>query len=138
MSSIKRQIFGFLAAAALAGIMAIPASAESPEAFAERVGKTQGVSAVVNLREDKSLGAIAIAILPELLANKAAAEPALREIGRFAAAGGFRATVVTPTQADNDFVAATLKGSGVARISTQVMADMVSIKTSRIFLSPAP
>jgi hypothetical protein len=138
MGTIERQMFGFLAAAAVVGMMAMPAGAETPDVFAQRIGKTQGVSAVVNLREDKRLGAIAIAVLPQLLADRAAVEPALREIGKFAAGGGFRATVVTPTQADSDFVVATLKATGVTRISTRVMADMVSIKTSRIFLSPGP
>lgn len=112
------------------------AAAETPQEFAKRLSKTQGVSAVANLREDQTLGSIAIGLLPELLADRAKAEPLLGEIGGYAAAGHYRATVVTPTQADNDFVSGKLKAAGVAQITPKVMADFVSIKTSRVFLIP--
>ena len=138
MERTGRSMAAMLAAVVIAGLSAAPVRAESPEAFAKRMGVIKGLSAVVNLREDQRLGGIAFALLPELLAQRGAAAAAVGEIGRFAAANGFRVTVVTPNQPDNDFVVAALKDAGATRITTRVMADMVSIKTSRIFLLPEP
>ncbi|HWS12697.1 MAG TPA: hypothetical protein VN279_07870 [Rhodocyclaceae bacterium] len=126
----------WVALTALFWSLASGAAAETPQEFAKRLSKTQGVSAVANLREDQTLGSIAIGLLPELLADRAKVEPLLGEIGSYAAAGQYRATVVTPTQADNDFVSGKLRATGVAQITPKVMADFVSIKTSRIFLIP--
>jgi hypothetical protein len=118
-------------------VTSVMAAGESAEAFAGRIAKKPGSAAVVNLREDKSLGAITISLAPEVLADRASLQDLLAEIARFARDNELRATVVTPTKADNEFVVETLKSHGVARIKTQVMAEMVSIKTTRIFLSPA-
>jgi hypothetical protein len=112
--------------------------ADTPEEFARRVGKTKGASAVVNLRQDNSLGAIAIALAPQLVADRASLEPLLAQVGEFSAGRKFRATVVTPDPADSEFFVARLKAAGVPAVKTQAMADFVSIKTTRIFLSPAP
>lgn len=126
-----------LSLGAVLAIGVAAAGAETPEDFARRVGKTKGASAVVNLRQDKSLGAIAIALAPQLVADRPGLEPLLAQIGEYAAAARMRATVVTPLAADGDYLVATLKAAGVSQIKTQAMADFVSIKTSRIFLSPA-
>jgi len=127
-----------LTAAVLASSLAGQARAESPQEFAQQLSKTKGVSAVVNLRESGSLGAIAIALSPQLVGDRPTLEAVLVQIGRFAVAQRMRATVVTPNQADNDFVAEKIKVAGVSSVTTRIMAEDVSIKTSRIFLSPAP
>lgn len=116
--------------------LSLAVGADTPEEFARRVGQTKGASAVVNLRQDNSLGAIAIALTPQLVADRASLEPLLGKVGEFAAGRKFRAIVVTPVAADSEFVVARLKAAGVAQVKTQAMADFVSIKTTRIFLSP--
>jgi hypothetical protein len=125
-----------LAAVALLWLWAVGAAAETPDEFAKRLSKMQGVSAVANLREDRTLGSITISVLPELLADRAKVEPLLGEIGRFAVAGQYRATVVTPTQRDNDLIRGMLNAAGVHHVTPKVMADIGSIKTTRIFLIP--
>lgn len=130
-----------LRAVALAAVLSTSAAAihaESPDAFATRVSKVPGSAAVVNLREDKSFGAITLSLAPQLVADRAALQPLLADIAKFAREHELRATVVTPNKADSEFVVEALKTQGVARIKTQPMAEMVSIKTTRIFLSPAP
>lgn len=117
--------------------IAVAAGGDSPEDFARKIAKTKGASAVVNLREDKSLGAIAVALDPALVAERERLEPVLAEIGQFAAARQFGATVVTPKAADAVFVVGKLKAAGIERVKTQPMAASVSIKTSRIFIVPA-
>ena len=138
MNGSRRWALCLLTAAVLASSWARQAQAESPQEFAQQLNKTKGVSAVVNLRESGSLGAIAIALSPQLVGDRPALETLLERIGRFAAAQRMRATVVTPNQADNDFVAEKIKVAGVSNVTTRIMAEDVSIKTSRIFLSPAP
>jgi hypothetical protein len=117
-------------------LWAVGAAAETPLEFAKRLSRIQGVSAVVNLREDRTLGSITISVLPEILADRAKVEPLLGEIGKFAVAGQYRATVVTPTQMDNDFIRGMLNAAGVRHVTPKVVADIVSIKTTRIFLIP--
>ncbi len=125
-----------LAAAALLWLWAVGAAAETPQVFAKRLSRIQGVSALANLREDQSLGSITISVLPELLTDRAKVKPLLGEIGKFAVAGQYRATVVTPTQMDNDFIRGMLNAAGVIHVTPKVMADIVGIKTTRIFLIP--
>ena len=138
MNGSRRWALCLLTAAVLASGLAGQARAESPQEFAQQLNKTKGVSAVVNLRESGSLGAIAIALSPQLVGDRPTLETLLSQIGRFAVAQRMRATVVTPNQADNDFVTEKIKVAGVSSVTTRIMAEDVSIKTSRIFLSPAP
>ena len=126
----------WLTAWILAFQLALAAGAESPDEFARRLGKTKGVDAVVNLRQDNSLGSIAIALTPALVGDRASLEALLAQVGQFAAGRQFRATVVTPNAADSEFFAERLKAAGVGRVKIQPMADFVSIKTTRIFLTP--
>ena len=138
MNGSRRWALCLLMAAVLASSLAGQARAESPQEFAQQLSKTKGVSAVVNLREGGSLGAIAIALSPQLVGDRPALEALLAQIGQFAVAQRLRATVVTPNQADNNFVVEKIKGAGVAHVIPRIMAEDVSIKTSRIFLSPTP
>jgi hypothetical protein len=136
MDSTRRRVLRLLPGVLVAVQLAVASGADSPEEFVRRIGKTKGASAVVNLRQDNSLGSIAIALTPQLVADRTSLEPLLAQMGEFAAGRQFRATVVTPNAADGEFLATKLKAAGVGRIKTQPMADFVSIKTTRIFLSP--
>jgi hypothetical protein len=136
MNSTLLRSLRWLTAWILAVQFALAAGAESPDEFARRVGKTKGADAVVNLRQDNSLGSIAIALTPELVGDKGSLETLLAQVGQFAAGRQFRATVVTPNSADSVFFVERLKAAGVGRVKFQPMADFVSIKTTRIFLTP--
>lgn len=133
MSCKAKSLFCAALAAAAFG-----ARAEAPDEFAQRVNKLGGgVAAVVNIRDDKSLGSIAIALPEKLVGDRPALDPVLAEVGKFAAAEKMRATVVAPTQADADHMIQAIKAAGVAQVTSRVMAEMVGNKTSRVFLSPA-
>lgn len=109
---------------------------EPHEEFARNIGQTQGAKVAVNLREDRSLGAIAVALLPALVADRKTLDPLMAQIGAYGMAHQLGATVVTPKVEDRDYLVERLKAAGISRIKTQAMADFVSIKTTRVFLVP--
>lgn len=128
-----KQFCAGLAAALCIGT----AQAESPDEFVGRVKKAgEGLSAVVNLREDKSLGSIAVGIPPKLMADRAKAGDLLAELGKYGAANKFSAYVLAPSQDDLDYAVSRIKEAGVGTVTTRLMAEMVSIKTTRVFLTP--
>ena len=115
---------------------AAPAAAETPQEFAQRIEKGRSVHPVVNLREDGSFGSVSIGVHPDVVADRGRLDPLLDEVAKFAAASRLKADVLTPQQADAEHMAQKLRGNGVASVATRVMAPTVSIKTTRIFLTP--
>jgi hypothetical protein len=116
-------------------------AAETPEQFTERMQSASGVQTVLNTRQDGSFGSLSIGVQPAVVADRAAVEPVLADIGRFAAAAKLKADVLSPTQADAEFIAGRLTAAGVKEVATRVMAPGVSIRITRIFLTreaPAP
>lgn len=120
---------------ALLAFVSATAAAEAPEQFVERMQGVLGVQAVLNHRNDGSFGSISIGVQPDMVQNRAALEPVLADIARFAAAGGLKVSVLSPSQPDTDFITAKLKESGLRNVATRVMAPGVSIQVTRIFLS---
>lgn len=114
----------------------VSAWGESPQEFATRIGKTRGLVATVNVRDDGAFGSLALALPPALVEDPAAIETVGGEIGRYAAAAKLKAYVVTPTREDNERIVARLKAAGVATISTRVMVEATSNRTTRVFLTP--
>lgn len=110
--------------------------AESPQEFAARIGKTRGVAATVNSRDDGSFGSLALALTPALVEDPAAVGTVGDDIGRYAATAKLKAYVVTPTREDNERIVARLRAAGVTTISTRVMAEATSNRTTRVFLTP--
>jgi hypothetical protein len=120
-------------------ILAFPAvvRAESPQDFAKRIEQTKAVQPVVNERDDGSFGSLSIGIQPGFVEDRAKLDPLLAQIGKFAAEGKLKADVLAPTQADAEYLAGKLKEAGVVRVATRVMAPTVSVKVTRVFLTPA-
>lgn len=117
-------------------LLALPAGAETPQEFAKRIEKGKSVHPVVNLRDDGSFGSVSIGVHPDVVADRGKLDPLLAEMAKFAAAGRLKADVLTPQQADAEHMAQALRAGGVASVGTKVMAPTVSIKTTRIFLTP--
>lgn len=126
----------FLVLGVVAFAAAAPAAAESPQEFAKRIEQPKAVQPVVNQRNDGSFGSISIGIQPATVQDRAKLDPLLGEIAKFAAESKLKADVLTPSRADADHIAQRLKEGGVSPVNTRVMADTVSIKTTRIFLTP--
>jgi hypothetical protein len=120
--------------AALLG--ASTAAAESPGEFARRIEKDKAVQAAVNLRDDGRFGSLSIGVQPRMVADRAALDPLLAEIGKFAAGAKLKVDVLSPTQGDAEHIAARLTQAGVKKVNTRVMAAGVSIQITRIFLTP--
>lgn len=119
----------------LLALVSATALAETPEQFVERMQGTPGVQAVVNQRNDGSFGSVSIGVQPDTVQNRGSLEPLLADIAKFAAAGGLKVSVLSPSQPDTDFITAKLKESGLKNVATRVMAPGVSIQVTRIFLS---
>lgn len=117
-------------------LLAAPALAETPEQFAKRIEKGKSVHPVVNLREDGSFGSVSIGVHPDVVADRGRLDPLLDEVAKYAVPARLKADVLTPQQADAEHMAQKLRGNGVASVGTKVMAPTVSIKTTRIFLTP--
>jgi len=113
-----------------------PALAETPQEFAKRIEKGKAVHPVVNMRDDGSFGSVSIGVHPDVVADRGKLDPLLDEIAKFAVGSGLKVDVLTPQQADAEHMAQKLRGDGVASVGTRVMAATVSIKTTRIFLTP--
>lgn len=120
---------------ALLALVSALAGAETPEQFADRMQPVPGVQTVLNQRNDGSFGSLSIGIQPDIVQNRAALEPVLADIGKFAAASGMKASVLSPSQPDVEFIAAKLTEAGVKNVATRVMASGVSIQVTRVFLS---
>lgn len=117
-------------------VLALPAGAETPEEFAKRIEKGKSVHPVVNRRDDGSFGSVSIGVHPEVVADRGKLDPLLGQVAKFAAASRLKADVLTPQAADAEHMAQKLRADGVAGVGTKVMAPTVSIKTTRIFLTP--
>lgn len=117
-------------------LLAAPAGAETPQEFAKRIQKGKSVHPVVNMRDDGSFGSVSIGVHPDVVADRGKLDPLLDEIAKFAAGSQLKADVLTPQQADVEYMAQKLRGGGVSSVGTKVMAATVSIKTTRIFLTP--
>ena len=117
-------------------LFAAPALAETPEEFAKRIEKGKAVHPVVNVRDDGSFGSVSIGVHPDVVADRGKLDPLLDEIAKFAAGSRLKVDVLTPQEADAEHMAQKLRGNGVASVGTRVMAATVSIKTTRIFLTP--
>lgn len=119
-----------------AAVACVALAAESPQEFARRIEKDGAVHPVVNLRNDGSFGSVSIGVQPAFVADRAALEPVLAEIGKYATAAHFKIDVLSPKKDDVEFIAGKLSAAGVKKVSTRVMAAGVSIQTTRIFLTP--
>ncbi len=120
---------------ALLGLVSAAAAAETPEQFAERMQPVAGVQTVLNHRNDGSFGSLSIGIQPEVVQNRSALDPVLADIGKFAAGGRMKVSVLSPTQPDADYIATRLRETGVKNVATRVMAAGVSIQVTRVFLT---
>jgi hypothetical protein len=113
-----------------------PALAESPQEFAKRIEQPKAVNPVINQRDDGSFGSLSIGIQPAVVEDRGKLDLLLAEIGKYAAESKFKADVLAPTQADADYLVSKLNAAGVTKVGTRIMAPTVSIKTTRVFLTP--
>ena len=109
---------------------------ETPEQFTERLKSAPGIQASLNRRQDGSMGSISIGVQPKAVADRAALEPVLADIGHFAAAARLKADVISPVQGDAEFIAGKLTAAGVKKVTARAMAAGVTIQITRIFLAP--
>lgn len=119
-------------------LLPLAARAETHDELVARLKKVQGVIAVVNLREDKSFGSIAVGIPTAVMADRGKAEQILDSLGRHAVENRLRVQVLGPSKVEVDYAVEKIKATGVDAVTTRTMEDWVSIKTTRIFLSPMP
>ncbi|HEX9180221.1 MAG TPA: RNase adapter RapZ, partial [Burkholderiales bacterium] len=88
-----------------AAVACVALAAESPQEFARRIEKDGAVHPVVNLRNDGSFGSVSIGVQPAFVADRAALEPVLAEIGKYATAAHFKIDVLSPKKDDVEYIA---------------------------------